>query len=197
MTSGYSRPVIRASEPARSTRPRPRSTGATGPSPGSGGMRVQLTLPTSPTSTSSPLDSHASLSRLLAAGGDLKTSGARFLLRQCGWPEASECRTSSLRTSGDSSRTTTGGPSKPSSERWMTAGMMRSGSVLTGNISFRRRAPGCSLSDVLEDRPPSSAFQSDAAVEKILRKIEARRGFDAVILRGRSLRPTTGSTGAR
>ena len=197
MTSGSSVQATLASGPARSTRRRHPSTPGTGPASRCGtGTSVQSTLTPSRTSTSSLEDSRASLSRLLAAGWGLGTPGVRCLAKQCGWQNAGECRIYSLKTYPEYYRTTTGTHSTEYSLKWMKAGMMRSGNVLTGNISFRRTGSACSLWDVLDARVPDKYFRSRKMVElhrEYLRQRESGKsmGFLLPPLLGLSLRTTS------
>ncbi|KKM27444.1 hypothetical protein LCGC14_1574710 [marine sediment metagenome] len=73
-----------------------------------------------------------------------------------------ELRIYSLKMLKDSSPTTMEIPSKPFSERWMNWGTTANGRCLTARITeSRKTGKGCSLSDILEDKPDPKYFLSE------------------------------------
>ena len=191
MTSGSSGRATNASAHASETTPLPEYTQGIGHTSRSTKMPEQLTLDPFLGSTSSPPASPASLSQLLELKEECPARMVRSLLRRCGWPEPEKCRTYCLRTSSDYFTTTEAGPSGKCYPRWMSAGMMRNGSALTGTVSFPNPATECSLSDVLEENVPDKYFLSLASVKK-MRAYAARhagKGFRINVMRGLSLLP--------
>ena len=144
----------------------------------------------SPSSTPSVPDSLAGLFRLLAAGSGLRAMEARAFLRSLGLRGREDLRYFSLRTFLDSSRMAGDERSRECSPHLMTFGMMRSGSVLTARIGYRRCAYASSSSDVLESPGsiPPRYFLSERAVRSVLahsaRHAALGHGFTARIVPG-------------
>ena len=200
MTSASSRPATSASGPARTTTLPPESIQGTGRTSTSTRMHEQSILDGYLNLTSSPPASPASLSQLLDLKGECPARTARSLMKRCGWPALDACRMYFLRTSSGCFTTTEAGPSGKSYPQWMSAGMMRNGSVLTGTVSFPRTATECSLSDVLEEQPHDRYYRSRKA-RKQMKEHAARHaargnGFGITTMRGRSL-PPIGKGGLR
>lgn len=146
--------------PAKSTR----TTGQTSQS-----TQTQLNLSGRPAErTSSAQDSLVRLSALRATGSALRTQEARYFLKSLGLQKTDVSPTYSLRTSKDCSTTTTGEPSKQSSERWMNAGLMLNGNVSTANIMYRRTENVSSLSAILETNPDPKYFLTERAVKSLM-----------------------------
>src|SRR5699024_5244733 len=82
-------------------------------------------------STSSAEDSHAKLFQLLGNVRDSMTLEELYSLTSHVSQISSDHNIYSLRTSKDCSITATGIPSRQSSERWMSSGMMSNGICLT------------------------------------------------------------------
>lgn len=197
MSSGSRRPP-RGDEPA--TRRSPRATTTRTPyqstlegSPGSKctrAMQSGSTWTPCPSSTPSARDSLAELFRLLGTGSELRGMGARVFLRSLGLRGRDDLAFFSLRTFLDSSGTTGEGRSQRCSPRLMTFGMMRSGSVLTARLGYRRQGRASSSSDVLEspDSIPPRYFLSGTAVRSLLahsaRHAGLGHGFTARIVPG-------------
>ncbi len=194
MTSDSNGPATSASGHARATTLPPESIQGTGRTSRSMAMPEQSTLDACLGLTSSPPASPASLSHLLELKGECPAPTARSLLRRCGWPAPEKCLMYFLRTSSGCFTTTEVGPSGKSYPQWMSAGMMRNGSVLTGTVSFPKTATECSLLDVLEDHPQDRYFRSPKA-RKAMKEHAARHaakgnGFAITTMRGRSLQVT-------
>ena len=202
----------RRGSPERHTRRSPRATTTRTPyqstldgSPASKCSSATSSVSTwtpSPSSTPSVEDSLAGLFQLLGAGSELRAMGARAFLRSLGLRGSGDLRYYSLRTFRASSQSTREGRSPKCSPGWMGFGMMRSGSVLTARIGYRRRARASSSSDVLVSPGsiPPRYFLSERAVRSVLahsaRHAGLGHGFTARIVPGpawsseRSTRPT-------
>ena len=133
----------------------------------------QLTLLPYQNTTSSVRDFLAKLSVLLGSEEDLTILEAHSSLKSAESLGLKELRIYSLRTSKDSSPMMKGVHSKPSSERWMSWGMMSSGRCLTAKTSESRR-PGSerSLSQILEDNPDPKYFLSEKQTKYIQNQID-------------------------
>src|SRR5699024_5547232 len=112
--------------------------------------------------------SHAKLFQLLESVKASMTLEELYSLTSCASQVSSDHRIYSLKTSKDLCHTTTGIPSRPSSERWMNSGMMSNGICLTlRTLEFHKTEKGCSLLDILEKEVPEKYFLSDQMTKRL------------------------------
>ena len=115
-------------------------------------------------------DFRAKLSQLRATDEVLKIHEELSSLRLQGSHLFSDLNIYSLKTLKDSSVMTTELLSKPSSEPWMSWGMMWNGKCLIVRISeCPKTENGCSLSDILEEYVPEMYFLSEEKAQQLSR----------------------------
>jgi len=161
--------VLSVSEPANLTSMLEESMPGTSDTNPNGETQQQLTLPDFPTLTSSVRDSLANLSALLERDMASPTQEELSSLRLLESVTSNDLAIFSLRTSKDFSPSTTGLPSRPSSQRFLRLGMTVNGKCLTARISESRRiGKECSLSDILETSPDPKYFLSEKMAKHLL-----------------------------
>src|SRR5690625_61084 len=121
----------------------------------------------------SAADSRAKLFQLLETAGDSMTLEELSSLTSYVSPISSDHNIYSLKTSGDYSTTTTEIRSRPSSEPWMTSGMMSNGICLTLRTSESlKTGRGSSLSDILEDQVDEKYFLSKKRATQLIKSMQ-------------------------
>src|SRR5690625_1811322 len=121
----------------------------------------------------SAAESRAKLFQLLETAGDSMTLEELSSLTSYVSPISSDHNIYSLKTSVDSLVMAKGIRSRPSSEPWMTSGMMSNGICLTLRTSESPKiGRGPSLSDILEDQVDEKYFLSAERAETLLKSME-------------------------
>ena len=114
-------------------------------------------------------DFRARLSALRELDEVLKIHEELCSLKSVGSHLFSDLNIYSLKTSEDSSITTGGLHSKPSSEPWTDWGMMWNGKFVTAKISESHKTGNvCSLSDILEENVPETFFLSSEKMQNLM-----------------------------
>lgn len=130
----------------------------------------QLTLGTSPITTSLSQDSLARLSALLVSAKDLTILEVVSSMRSRGSLPLQDLAFCSLKTSQAYSHTITGEPLDLSSRPFRTWGIYANGRYLTARTSESHRiGRECSLSDILEKSVDKRYFLSEKAIKTMIR----------------------------
>lgn len=132
-------------------------------------MYEQLSLPICQSASDTVSVFRVRLSQLLESDEVSKTQEALFSLKSCDLLKSDTLQYYSPKTLQDFSITKKDAPSKSSSKRWQSWGILSNGKCLTAKISeCHKTGEGSSLLDILEKEVDEKYFLSQIAVDRLL-----------------------------